>query len=289
MKTVADNASDAATGKKSLDALKVSLDAAKKHNHAADFTKEFKALDDKVASAETKLKDANTVADAIDEIKTIGDDLSKVMIQLTQQDGYAADRAALEVRLSNVKALPEAKAIQASITPIEVALKDADAQDKAHAFDKRAQAMEKARAAADLAEKTAAESKTYNTRQKNLETTVTGSALSAAEKKQVTDAIKLAALQATALNYVDATKLILKAETTYETLLISGYAKQNPPDLAKIKAAAERMMKSGSAKEIDKLIQKLPDSTKHDVLKTLAKERFGIELKSDTRDRDEKR
>ncbi len=73
----------------------------------------------------------------------------------------------------------------------------------------------------------------------------------------------------------------MKAETTYETLVINGSAKQNPPDLGKIKAAAKRMMTSGSAKDIDQLIQKLPDSTKHEVLQTLAKERFGIELKTD--------
>ena len=80
----------------------------------------------------------------------------------------------------------------------------------------------------------------------------------------------------------------MKAEATYESLLISGFAKKTPPDLAKIEAAAKRMMKSGSAKEIDKLIQKLPDTTKHDVLKTLAKERFGIELKTDTGDTETK-
>ena len=67
---VAGNAADATTGKKSLDALKISLAAAKKHKHAADFANEFKALDAKVASAETKLKDATTVPDAIKEIKT---------------------------------------------------------------------------------------------------------------------------------------------------------------------------------------------------------------------------
>jgi hypothetical protein len=280
--TAAGNAADATTAKKSLDALTASLDAAKKHKHAADFTKEFKALDDKVASAETLLKDANTVPDAINEIKTIGDELSRVMIQLTQQDGYAGERAALEVRLKNVKALPEAKAIQASITPIEVALKDADAQDKAHAFDKRAKAMEKARAAADLAEKTAAQSKEFNARQKTLETNLTGSALSTAEKKQVTDALKLATAQATALNYVDAMKLVVKAEATYESLLINGYAKKSPLDATKIESAAKRMMDSGNAKEIDKLIQKLPDSTPHSVLASLAKVRFGIVLKDVT-------
>ena len=282
--TATDNASDAATAKKSLDALKASLDTAKKNDHAADFANEFKALDDKVASAETKLGDASTVADAINEIKTIGDDLSKVMIQLSQQDGYAADRAALDVRLKNVKALPEAKAIQARITPIEVALKDADAQDKAHALDKRAQAMEKARAAADLAESSAAQSKAYDSRQKKLETDLSASSLSTDEKKQVTDAIKPAVQQATALKYDDATKLLAQAETTYETLLINGSAKQNPPDLRKIKAAAKRMMKSGNAKDIDQLIQKLPNSTKHEVLQTLAKERFGIKLKTDSGD-----
>ncbi len=164
---------------------------------------------------------------------------------------------------------------------METALKDADAQNKAHAFDKRAAAMLKSREAADLAEKTAEQSKTYNTRQKNLETAVKGSTLGTAEKKKVTDLIKPAAEKAAALKYDEATKLLVKAEAEYETLLINGFAKQSPPDLAKIEAAAKRMMKSGSAKEIDKLIQQLPDSTKHDVLKTLAKERYGIELKTD--------
>ena len=243
-----------------------------------------------MASAEKKLNGAKTVPDAISEIKTIGADLSKVMIQLTQQEGYAADRAALEVRLKNVKALPEAKAIQANITPIEAALKDADAQDKAHAFDKRAEAMEKARAAADLAEKTADQSKTYNTRQKNLETDVNG-VFAECGREKAGDRRDQArsSREATALKYDDATKLLVKAEATYESLLINGFAKKTPPDLAKIEAAAKRMMKSGSAKEIDKLIQKLPNSTKHDVLKSLAKERFGIELKSDSGTADKER
>jgi hypothetical protein len=281
---VAGNASDAATGKKSLDALKISLAAAKKHKRAADFATELKALDTKVASAEKKLKDAATVPDAINEIKSIGDDLSKVIIQLTQQDSYAAERAALEARLKAVKALPEAKIIQANITPVETALKDADTQDKAHAFDKRAAAMVKARQAADLAEKTAQQSKTYNARQKSLDTAVKGSSLGAPEKKQVTDEVDLAAAQATALKYDEATKLLVKAETTFEKLQINGFAKQTPLNLDKIKTAAQRMMKNGSAKEIDKLIQALPDTTKHEVLKTLAKERYGIELKDETGD-----
>jgi hypothetical protein len=277
----AGKASDAATGKKSLDDLKVALEAARKHTRSADFAKEFKAIDDKVASAEKNLKDSATIQKAINDIKSIGRDLAKVMIQLTQQDGYAAERAALEARLKTVKELPEAKAIQANITPLETALKDAETQNKLHAFDKRAVAMDKARTAANLAEKTAADSKTYNSRQKTLETDVTGSSLSAPEKKQVTDLIAPAAQKATALKYDEATTLLVKAEAAYEKLLINGFAKQAPPDLAKIEAAAKRMMKTGSAKEIDKLIQQLPDTTQHDVLKTLAKERFGIELKTD--------
>ncbi len=100
---VAGNASDATTGKKSLDALKVSLTAAKKHKHAGDFSKEFTAIDTKVESADKKLKDPKKVQEAVGEIKSIGEDLSKVMVQLTQQEGYAGERAALEDRLKKVK------------------------------------------------------------------------------------------------------------------------------------------------------------------------------------------
>jgi hypothetical protein len=277
----ADGAKDADSAKKALDTLKVSISEAKKDKHAGEFTKEFKSIDDKVAAAEKKLAEPKTAADAIKDIKSIGAELSKLMIQLTQQDGYVAERAAVEARLKKVKELPEAKAIQTNITPVETALKDAETQDKAHAFDKRAAAMEKARGAADVAERTAAQCKTYNDRQKALETEVTASTLDAADKKKVTDAIKLASGRATVLKYDEATKLLVEAESTYETLLINGYAKQATPDLTKIAAAAKRMMKNGCGKDIDKLIQKLPDTTKHDVLKTLAKERFGIELKTD--------
>ena len=281
MGIVAGIAADATTGRMSLDALKVSLEAAKKHKRAADFANEFKAIDAKVASAEKKLQDAKTVPDAIQEIKSIGDDLSKALIQLTQQEGYGAERAALDARLQKVKALAEAAEIQANITPVETALKDADTEDKAHAFDKRAAAMEKAREAADLAEKTAEQAKAYKTQKQNLETAVTGSALGATEKKQVTDAIKSSDKEATALKYDEATKLLAKAEAHFETLQINGFAKKAPPDLDKIQAAAERMLKSGNEKEIDTLIQKLPDTTKHDVLKRLAKVRYGVELESD--------
>lgn len=277
---VAGNASDAATAKKSLDALKISLAAVKKHKHAGAFASEFKAIDDQVTSAEKNLKEKKD-QEAIHEIKHISDALSSLMVQLTQQGGYASDRASLDDRLKKIKALPEAATIQANITPVETALKDADTQDKAHAFDKRATAMEKAREAAALAEKTALDSRTYDARRKKLETNVSGSSLVAADQKKVTDLIKPASEKATELKYDEATKLLVQAEAEYESLLISSFAKQATPDLAKIEAAAKRMMKSGSAKEIDKLIQRLPNATKHDVLKTLAKERFGIDLKTD--------
>ena len=246
---------------------------------------------DNLSKVQTKVDTDPTTA--IDDIKSAATDLNIIFQILSLEDSYKKDLKGLTDRYGVLDSANEADKIRAKIT----ALGGEDATGGAigvftqkhntRAWKDQADQLKIAVNVAKGAEEALELRKKYEARE-TLLIGVDGISgrlkdcnLDTDDKNEViriiTAATNLAANPS--LLFDKAHEKLDEAVAKMESFAIKKLASGSDGEkLNKIKAAAAKMMKNGSAEELDKLIKSLPDSVGTDVIQALAKERFDFKL-----------
>lgn len=217
----------------------------------------------------------------LDELKSAATALDTILLILSQQAGYKADLEKLENCKGTLNSATEKPNILAKITALEGAITTLKQKHEAKDWAARASALKDAEEKAAEAEETLKLRKTYDSRVQTINTRLTACDLSTSEpndKKEVTDLLAGAADKAKnpSLDFKAANKKLDKAVAKMEGFAVKKQI--GAGDIDKVKEAAKKMMENGSAKELDELIQGLPDTVGPSVIEALASERFGLSL-----------
>ena len=223
---------------------------------------------------------------AAPSLKAAADLLASVAVMQQQHGRFVELRKVLTDRCQALLKLPVAAAIKARIEAFAKALAQADAQDKAQAWDKLEAALGTAQEAANQAEEAARLRKEFDERSKTitdrLKAELKAAKLSAPQGKEVQGDLASAGAQAAKFDFAAAARLLDTAEARFDAAVVNALARQSPPDVARLTAGAKKIMAKGGGKLLDSLVKQLPNNVSFEALKPLAKERFGLEIKSDT-------
>jgi hypothetical protein len=269
--------------KKAVAALRKQAETLGKHPQAAAVKDELKQITEHLDAADKHLgKKKNSEAEK--SVKAAGALLSSLGETQLLIASSAAQADQLEKRLGTVEKLPQAKALKDKIKPVRDALTAAAKALKDSQWKEQVKQLGLADEALRALEQAAKDQAAFESLQdevaKRLKNDNPGNPLKGLVEKD----LKEAEQKATAFDYAAATKALQRADNRLEAAVIEAKAKQTPPDKNAILASAKKMMAKGGGKELDAAIEKLPDTVPFEVLPILAKERFGIELKSDAGD-----
>ena len=259
------------------------------------------AKDDSGQSAKTELDRIKTALDSAEKetgdghpdkapalLKTAADVIATVQVIQQQHGRLGQLRKTLDQRRNALLKLPTAASIKTRIDAIEKALTDADAQEKACAWDKLTEALGTAQEAANQAEQAARARKDFDVRSKavadRLKVELKRGGVNDAEGKQIQDDRTSAIGQADKFAFDAANQSLDSAENRFEASSVNNLARQKPLNAKLLASSARKMMAKGGAKLLDSIVKQLPDNISFDALAPLAKERFGLELKSDEGD-----
>jgi hypothetical protein len=271
---------DASQLRKSADALQKEIDAAAKAKGAALAKDEFATARKAVADGRAQI-DAKDAAQATRSLTIAGQFLAAARRKQIEHGAFVARHAVLKKRLDQHNAnKAQAGKIRAKIDALARHLASAEAADTvfmpAEAMKSLA-AAEVAAAAADAAlVARIAFDKAANTARLDLAKPAFAS-LKAAQGA----ALDKARLLADAFDFAAANKAVAAVRRAMDALEAEGMAKKNPPD-PKLAAKAKKLFESGATKELDDLIQKLPDTLDAKVFIDLAQARFpGVKFQAE--------
>lgn len=171
------------------------------------------------------------------------------------------------------------KPLKAKVETIQPLLTQAKEEAKARNFTAASATIGKADVAAKEAENLATSLKAFDAREKPLakrSRKIKGSDYAEIEKI-ITDANK----KAEALQFDEANKLLSKAEAKMDSLKIKDLLKSGKNNEELIKTAKEMLKMEGGKQLVDEFVKTISGNQHFDIIKKLAKDRFGIELKSD--------
>jgi hypothetical protein len=287
LQETASNAADASAIKKALVKLR---------NEAKNLSK-----GDAAQSAQTELARIKTALDSAEKetgeghpdkapalLKTAADLIAAVQLIQQQHSRLGQLRKTLDQRRNALLKLPTATSNKPKIDAIEKALTDADAQEKARAWDKLTEALGAAQEAANQAEQAARSRKDFDVRAKavadQLKVELKRGGVNEAEGKAIQADLTAGIGQADKFTFDAANQSIDSAESRFEASSVNKLARLTPPNAKLLASSARKMMAKGGAKLLDSIVKQLPDNTSFAALAPLAKERFGLELKSDEGD-----
>lgn len=171
------------------------------------------------------------------------------------------------------------KPLKSKVETIQPLLNQAKEEAKARNFTAASATIGKADVAAKEAENLAASLKAFDAREKPLakRSRKIKGADSTEIEKIITDANK----KAEALQFDEANKLLSKAEAKMDSLKIKDLLKSGKNNEELIKTAKEMLKMEGGKQLVDEFVKTISGNQHFDIIKKLAKDRFGIELTSD--------
>jgi hypothetical protein len=291
---VADKAKDLQqTASDSGDAASIKKAIIKLRNEAKTLAK-----GDAAQSAQAELAKVNTALDSAEKeatgnkaaalLKTAADTLATIQLVQQQHSRLGQLSKKLDARRNALLKLPVAASIKPRIDAIGNALNAADTQERARAWDKLTAALGAAQEAANQAEQAARARKDFDVRSKavadRLKVEVKRGGVTDAEGKLIQADLTAGIGQADKFAFDTANQSLDSAETRFEASSINKLAQQKPLNAKLLASSARKMMSKGGAKQLDAIVKQLPDNTAFEALAPLAKERFGLELKSDEGD-----
>jgi hypothetical protein len=256
--------------RKAVEALGKELDAAQKaphHDLAATELGEAKtALDE--AKKQIDAKQAEAVKTAV---TTATDKLTAARRVEVEHARYVDRHDLLKRRLDQLGGDPNHAKIQLKITALDTALKEAETAEAGKEHAKAMAALDKAETAAGAADAALTSRGAFDTKATQVETDLNGATYATIKAAQTT-ALGKARELADAFDFAGADKALAAIRNKMAAADTLAIAKQSPP--TGLADKAQKLYEAGGTKELDDLIQSLPDGTDKDVFITLAQARY---------------
>lgn len=235
----------------------------------------FKTHADKADAALAKGDGAGAAA----QLRPAGEALLGAQAILAEHAQFAPALAALQARKAKLDALPTKASIQARIDAVQKAIDGAIAQDKLHNAAAAMALLRRGEDAAALADQADSDRRDYEKL-----ATPAAAAVAAIADAKVRAALQArladAKAQADAFQFGAAKTLLKKVELQVDTFNVKAMVGKSPPDPSIAKVAA-RMVANGGAKEVDDMLQAMPDSAEPGAAAALVAGRHGVTFEHD--------
>jgi hypothetical protein len=256
--------------RKALDALGKELEAARNAPHAdlaaTELGEAKAALDD--AKKQIDAKQPDLVKQAI----TTGTaKLTAARHVQVEHARYVDRHDLLKRRLGQLNGDPSHPTIQEKITVLDSALKEAETAEAGKEHAKAMTALDKAETAAGAADAALTSRKAFDTKADQVGTDLNQAVYDTIKGAQTT-ALGKARELATAFDFAGADKALAAIRNKMAAAETLAIAKQSPP--TGLADKAQKLYEAGGTKELDDLIQSMPDTTDNQVLITLAQARY---------------
>jgi hypothetical protein len=271
-------AKDIGAVRKAIAAVRAQADAAQKQPFADQAKGEFQRYAVAINEADAQAADGK-VEPASQALQRAADALMEARSVQVDHGAFDTLRKKLGDRLAALLAGPNAADLKPRIDVVASAVAAADASAKRNDHQDAMAALRTGEDAATQAEADAKARAAYDVRAQRLAADAKKGS-DAGMQKAVGDLLKAAAVQAKAFDFAAAGKTLDEAVARIAGADVSRLAKTDPTNPALV-AGAEKMKAAGGEKQIDALVEQLPDSVPFAVVAALAKVRFGIELSSD--------
>jgi hypothetical protein len=268
---------DAAAMKQALQALQADIAKAEAAPHADQAAAQFKACKAQAATADKALA-KNEAKTAAVPLAAAAKALAEAKAIQTQHASFVGGLAAVQARLTALKALPRAAKLKLRIDAVAQAIVEAQAKDKLHAGAEAIAALRRAEDAAESAAKADVDRGAYDTAETATAARV-AAITDAKAKKALEQAVADAKKLADSFRFDDARAALKRVEVRIDEAKLKAAASANPADPA-IATLAAQMVANGGAKDVDALVQD-GKTTDPRMIAQLAKGRYGVEIAFD--------
>jgi hypothetical protein len=261
---------------KSADSLAKEFAAAKKDKHADLAKAELDAVKTALDEAKAKI-DAKDAGAATQALKTVTEKLTAARRMEVEHATFSERHAALTKRLDALKADKNQAKIKAKIDALDKALTDAAAVEKAEPAKAMA-ALDTAETAAAGADAALVARRAFDKEADAVEADLGKPAYASIRAEQTTELTKARDL-ADAFDFAKAEAAVKAIQNKIGAAEADGMARKTPPD-PKLAEKVKKLVDAGATKELDDLIQGLPNTVDKQVFLDLAAARFKVKIEA---------
>jgi urease gamma subunit len=223
----------------------------------------------KVDDAQKSLKKAADLLVAAENAKALHANFDKIYEAAEQRRDAVAKLVKGEIY----------KPLKSKVDSIQPFLAQAKEEAKAGNFTAASATIAKADVAAKEAENLAAALKAFDAKEKPLAKRLRK--IKGSDNADIDKIMGDARKKAEALQFDEANKLLSKAQAKMDSLKIKDLLKSGKNNDELVKTAKEMLKMEGGTELVDQFVKSISGEANFDIIAKLAKERFGIELKSD--------